>query len=176
MIDEVNKLLDMYEQNWQKLIAVRHERQFFASLKPTAVGWKVEDRAEYDKLVAVLHDQAGHIMETWMNGRWIAKFHLKDTVLSNGAQIIKIMERRPDSTDAPGLDHVDFYTPDIKLAESVLKSEADLRWTWESNDIIEGYDWLSVWFDGTEAKLKSDTVFDIVAAELTALSAMITGS
>jgi hypothetical protein len=170
MIEEINQALEAYEQKWQKLISVRHERQFFAHLKPTAVGWKAEDRAEYDRLVADLHDRTDHIIETWMNGRWVAKLHLKDTKLANGAEIVKIMQRRPGSSDAIGLDHVDFYAPDMTHAESVLKSEPNLKWTWESNDIIDSYTWLSIWFDGTEAKLKSDTVLDIIQAELKELN------
>lgn len=176
MLDKINQALETYEQQWQKLISVRHERAFFAGLKPTAVGWKTEDRAEYDKLVAELHDQADQIIETWMNGRWVTKLHLKDQQLANGVTIVKIMQRRPGSTDAVGLDHMDFYTPDMTHAESVLKSEPDLKWTWESNDIIDGYDWLSIWFDGTEAKLKADTVLDIIQAELKDLNAKITAA
>lgn len=170
MLEEVNAKLEIYEQKWQKLIAVRHDRQFFARLKPTAVGWKTEDRAEYDRLVAELHDQADQIIETWMNGRWIAKLHLKDTHLANGAQIVKIMQRRPGSEDAVGLDHIDFYTSDMRHAESVLSSESDLKWSQESNDVIEGYEWLSIWFDGTEAKIKSDTVLDTIQIELKQLN------
>ena len=138
------------------------------------MGWKTEDRAEYDRLVAELHDQADLVVETWMNGRWVAKLHLRDAKLVNGAEIIKIMQRRPGSTDAVGLDHVDFYSPEVTSAEPLLKQEANLKWTWESNDVIEGYDWISIWFAGTEAKLKSDTVLDIVQAELKALNEKIT--
>ncbi|MEJ0072929.1 MAG: hypothetical protein WDN27_02470 [Candidatus Saccharibacteria bacterium] len=42
--------------------------------------------------------------------------------------------------------------------------------------MIDGYDWISIWFEGAEAKLKSDTVLDIVSAELTELSKEITKS
>jgi hypothetical protein len=174
MLDEINAALEAYEQKWQKLIAVRHDRKFFAGMRPTAVGWKTEDREEYDHILAELHDQTDKIIETWMNGRWVAKLHLKDIRLANDATIIKVMQRRPDSTDLVGLDHVDFYNPEIKHAESHLKGEQDLKWSWESNDVTENYDWISVWFDGTEAKLKSDTVLDIISTELRELSKEIT--
>lgn len=170
MLDEINAALETYEQKWQKLIAVRHDRKFFAEMKPTTVGWKTEDREEYDHILAELHDQTDKIIETWMNGRWVAKLHLKDTQLANGAEIMKVMQRRPGSTDAVGLDHVDFYSPEIAHAESHLGGEKDLKWSWESNDVTENYRWISIWFDGTEAKLKSDTVLDIVSKELTELS------
>jgi len=170
MLDKVNEALRIYQQSWQKLVDNRTNRQFFEALKPTAVGWKTADRAEYTRLVAELHDQADHVIETWMNGRWVAKVHLRDTKLANGVEILKIMERRPGSEDAVGLDHVDFYSPDVAAAEPLLKQEADLNWTWESNDVIQGYDWISIWFEGTEAKLKSDTVLDIIQAELKELN------
>jgi hypothetical protein len=173
MLDTVNAALGVYGQSWQKLIDGRTNRAFFENLQPTAVGWKTTDRAEYDALVHELHDQADHVIETWMNGRWIAKLHLREGSLANGASIIKIMQRRPGSEDAVGLDHVDFYSPEVNGAEPLLKQEADLNWTWENNDVIEGYDWISVWFEGTEAKLKSDTVLDIIAAELTQLNQKI---
>ena len=173
MIDEINKALEVYEQNWQSLISVRHERQFFASLLPTAVGWKVADRSAYDACLAELHDSADTIIQTWMNGRWIAILHLKDGMLANGVSIVKIMERRPNSVDALGLDHVDFYTATMQKAESVLNGEEALQWSRESNDVLTGYSWLSVWFDGSEAKLKDDTVLDTIQRELHELSQKI---
>ncbi|HSX16443.1 MAG TPA: hypothetical protein VLF40_06650 [Candidatus Saccharimonadales bacterium] len=174
MLDELDKALETYGQSWQKLVDNRTNRGFFEGLKPVAVGWKVADRAEYDRLVAELHDQADKIIETWMNGRWVAKLHLKDAKLANGAELVKVLQRRPGSTDAVGLDHVDFFSPEVAGAEPILKQETDLKWTWESNDVIAGYDWISVWFDGTEAKLKSDTVLDIIQAELKELNAKLT--
>ncbi len=66
--------------------------------------------------------------------------------------------------------------PRSRAPNPLLKQEADLKWTWESNDVIDGYDWISIWFEGAEAKLKSDTVLDIVSAELTELSKEITKS
>lgn len=175
MLEEINAALETYQQSWQKLIDGRTNRSFFEGLKPTAVGWKVADRATYDKLSAELHDQSDHVIETWMNERWVAKFHLKDTTLRNGIQIIKLMQRRPGSDDAVRLDHVDFYSPDVEAAEPLLKQETDLNWTWENNDVAAGYEWISLWFEGTEAKLKSDTVLDIVQAELKELSQKIIG-
>jgi hypothetical protein len=173
MLEEVGTALESYWQKWGGLVAARHDKLFFESLKPTAVGWKVEDRAEYSRIVAELHDQSQQIIETWMNGRWIAKLVLRDAELPGGITVLKIMMCRPDSGDAVGLDHVDFYSPELAVARQALTAEADLMWTEENNDIIDNYDWLSIWFDGTEAKLKHDTVLDIVAAELTAASSRL---
>jgi hypothetical protein len=176
MLEKLNQALAGYARDWNELVATRTNKDFFASLQPTAVGWKTTDRAEYTALVAELHDTSDQIIETWMNGRWVAKLHLKDMVLSNGASIVKIMERRPGSTDATGLDHVDLYTAtELAWAKDVLGKEPELNWSQESNDIIDGYDWLSVWFAGTEAKIKNDTVLEIVSAELTQLDTKIRG-
>ncbi|HSX30689.1 MAG TPA: hypothetical protein VLE99_02130 [Candidatus Saccharimonadales bacterium] len=174
MLDDLTIALTEYNRKWQKLVSERQNKALFEGLKPIAVGWKTKDRAEYDKLVAELHDQSDQIIETWMNGRWVAKLHLKETQLWGGIALVKIMQRRPSSTDAIGLDHVDFYGPALAETETVLKQEPGLKWTRESNDIIAGYDWLSVWFDDTEAKLKPDTVLDIIQAELKELNRKLT--
>lgn len=173
MLNEFNETLGQYNKKWRILIDTRNDKRFFESLKPTALGWKVADRAEYDKLCDALHDQTDKIIETWMNERWIAKLHLRDIKLEGGIEIIKVMQRRPDSDDALGLDHLDFYSPQVAQAETIFKQEPNLKWSWESNDIIQGYDWISLWFDGAEAKLKSDTVLDAIIAELKDMNAKI---
>lgn len=176
MIDDMNEALKTYDEKWRQVVASRKDKVFFPSLKPTAVGWKTEDRAEYDRLVRELHDKADLVVEKWMNGRWVAKVHLKDERLENGIEIVKIMQRRPGSTDAVGLDHVDFYaSTNLEQNKSVLSEEPDLKWSEESNDVVKGYDWLSVWFEATEAKIKSDTILDIVCTELQELSQRIIG-
>lgn len=175
MIDEYNRAVDAYQAKWRSLVASRKDKSFFETLRPTAVGWKTTDRQEYAQLVAALHDQADLLVEKWMNGRWIAKLHLKDTKLNGGIEIIKVMQRRPGSTDATGLDHLDFYTPVFAQAEGALQAESDLTWSRESNDIIAGYDWLSIWFDNTEAKIKPDTVFDVVTTEMQNINKHIIG-
>ena len=166
MIDELNKAIEDYTNKWRKLVAGRGDKAFFETLKPTALGWKVADRAEYTKLCAGLHDQTDMIVEKWMNGRWIAKLHLRNTNLNCGIEIIKVMERRPGSTDALGLDHLDFYSPEVSRAEEIIQKELGLKWSWETNDAHSDYKWISLWFDNTEAKLKADTVIDIIKEEL----------
>lgn len=175
MLEQIEDELEVYNQKWQSVVTKRTNKAFFESLKAVALGWKVADKASYTEALAALHDQADKIIETWMNERWVAKVHLKDQTVGGGISIIKIMERRPGSEDALGLDHVDFYSSDVTRGEEILKAEPDLKWTRENNDIIAGYDWLSVWFEGTEAKLKSDTVLDIIGLELQELNQRIKG-
>jgi len=173
MIDELNDALKDYSDKWEALTAGCNDQQFFQGLKPMAVGWKVADEADYKQLYDQLRADCDRIVETWMNGRWIAKMHLKDIKLEGDIQIVKLMQRRPGSTDKLGLDHVDFYSPAVAGAEAILQKEPSLKWSHESNEVVEGYNWISVWFEGTEAKLKSSTVMDIVIKELSDINAKI---
>jgi len=173
MLDKYNQAIQKYFEKWYKLLETRSNKQFFAQLQPTAIGWKVADRTEYNTLLTELHDSSDMIVEKWMNGRWIAKVHLKDTELDHDMQIIKIMERRPGSSDAVGLDHIDFYDPSRVDLTAVLNDEKDIRWSQESNDVMADYEWLSVWFADTEAKLKHYTVLGIIGAELDELERQI---
>lgn len=162
MIDELDSALKDFQTKWQKLVAKRSDADFFDELRPTAVAWKVPDAAEHDRLCAELRDKCDLVISSWMDERWITKLHLKDTKLEGGIEIIKIMQRRPNSTDALGLDHVDFYSPGVAQADVVLKQESDLKWNHETN----GASWISVWFDGGEAKLRTDTVLDSYIRDL----------
>lgn len=165
MFDEISSAVVAYNRKWQDFTHGRANTKFFEDLLPVAVGWKVADKAAYTSACAELHDKCDRIIETWMNGRWVAKLQLRDETLPGGIILIKIMQRRPNSDDALGLDHVDFYS-DNKNIQAVLENEPGVQWTTESNDIIANYEWLSVWFDDTEAKIKSETVLDIIIAEL----------
>lgn len=166
-MDELNAAITEYRSKWQQFVATRRDAAFFEALRPTALGWKVADRAEYDRLFREWHDLCDVIVDVAMNGRWVAKLHLKEDVrLEWNIPIVKLMLRRPGSTDAPGLDHIDFYSPQATRSDAILDAEPNLTWTRESNDIIQGYEWISIWFSGTEAKLKSNTVIDTVIAEL----------
>lgn len=160
MINELTKALETYQKTWRSLVDKRTDKPFFESLKPTAVAWKTEDLVDYDAKMAELRDLCDYIFVVWMNGRWIAKLHLRDKTLPMNLHIIKLMQRRPNSTDAVGLDHVDFYTPEA--IEPILKEESDLKWNYEKNNA----EWYSVWSDAGEAKLRNDTICKVCADEL----------
>lgn len=162
MIDELTAALNEYEAKWRALVAERKDGAFFETLKPTSVAWKTTDLADYDAKMAELRDACDQIFVVWMNDRWIAKLHLKDKTLPMNLRIIKLMQRRPDSTDAIGLDHVDFYTPDGGSIEPTLQKESGLKWNYERNNA----EWYSVWFAGGEAKLRDDTICSVCADEL----------
>lgn len=160
MIDELSTAITDYKTKWEALVAERSDRVFFESLKPTSVAWKTEDLADYDARMAELRDLCDQIYVVWMNERWIAKLHLKEGVLPWNLRVIKLMQRRPGSTDTVGLDHVDFYT--TKEVEPILKKESNLKWNFEKNSC----QWHSVWFAAGEAKLRNDTICGVCANEL----------
>lgn len=174
MLDELRTALDDYRVKWRAVADGANDTAFFEALKPTAVAWKTEDLtdfiARFDELQAVC-DQV-HL--GWVNERWLATMHLKDEILQDGITLVKLMQRRPGSTDATGLDHVDFFITNGKSAKEVMNSETALKWTEESNG--EHCKWISVWFDGSEAKLRSDTVLQVCADEMLDLQKQIIGS
>jgi hypothetical protein len=173
MIDEIDKAIGDYKTKWQKLVENRKDKQFFNDLVPTSVGWKVKEQADFDAAVAELRSLCDHVMLVWMNGRWVAKLVLRETTLAWNIPVIKILQLRPGSTDAVGMDHVDFYSklPE-KQIEEILARES-IKWSHEENR--PGYTWASVWFDDTEAKIKNYTIIDIHTQELNAISASIKG-
>lgn len=175
MFNDLNTALDEYFGKWRALIGARQDernKEFFDRLKATAVGWKVADFDEYARLLQEWRGACDIIVEKWMNERWVAKLHLKDTTLSGGIEIIKLMQRRPGSEDQPGLDHVDFLCMEETNAKAILEEENDIRWTEEENGNCE---WTSLWFDGTEAKLRSATVLDVVRQDLLEVNNKIRG-
>lgn len=178
MVDECDSAIDAYMTKWDALVAKRQNKAFFTGLRPVAIGWKVADRATYDRISAELHDLSDKVVDVWMNDRWIAKFHLKDQKLHSGIEIIKLMLRRPGSSDPVGLDHIDYCNPEATTEHTaqILQQEPDLKWSKEENDVLDDYNWISIWFDGTEAKLKATTVIDNIIEELHQLNEHITGT
>lgn len=175
MFDQVNQALDEYFSKWQALIAARKDprnKEFFERLKPTAVGWKVADLDEYDGVLKEWRGACEQIFEKWMNERWIATLYLKDTQLNGGIRIVKILQRRPGSVDKLGLDNVEFLDMEETNTKAILEEEDDIKWTEEKNGISQ---WTSLWFDGTEAKLKLETPLDIAREELRAASNTVRG-
>ena len=161
MLQEINDSLTTYFVEWAKVA----DGTSMVDAEINAVGWKVADATEYAKVYNQLRTECDVVVETWMNGRWIAKMHLKDTTLDNGITIIKLMQRRPGSDDALGLDHVDFICKDMLATAKELES-TQVNWSWETNDVVDDYRWISVWFANTEAKVKDFGVVDTVIKEL----------
>lgn len=170
MLEDINTAFDIYWANWRKFIETRKNKALFESLHPTAVGWKVADFAEFQRCMHELCQSCDQIHMGVLNDRWIATLHLRDQKIGLGIELIKLMQLRPGSKDKLGLDHLDFLLPAGTSAKAFLGQESGLKWTEEKNGLCE---WTSIWFDDTEAKLRTDTTFDVGAAELTAVSKQI---
>lgn len=174
MLEELNTAIDIYVAKWRKLLDGRRNKKFFERLKPTAVAWKVEDFADFQARFHSLREQCDQIHMNWMNERWIATMHLKEGVkLGLDIEVVKLMQRRPNSKDAVGLDHVDFLIPENIDASTILAAESGLSWTDEENG--EFCKWISIWFENTEAKLRTNTTFGVCIAEMQALDKKLMG-
>ena len=163
MIDELNAAISVYMREWEQLVKARKDSDFFAAFQPTAVGWKTSDLADYEAKFAELRDHCDKIFCTWMNDRWVAKLHVRDQKLASGVTIIKLMQRRPGSSDPVGLDHLDFTNANMRSLQDLRAQEPDLDLEEEVNGLAS---WVSLRFAAGEAKLRSDTVLQVVIAEL----------
>ncbi len=127
------------------------------ALQPTAVGWKVADLAAFSETMNGLLTLSNQFHVGTVNDRLIGSFILKQPLETEGIRIIKVLQRRPDSTDELGLDHIDFYVNDLGGAKEALRS-VKANWQIESNDVHE---WISVRFGEVleyEAKFIDHTV------------------
>lgn len=165
MIDKLNEAIDEYYEKWDVLVHERTNREFFSSLQPTAVAWKVAGPLEYETIVSELRMHSDIVIENWWDNRWIAMLHLQNRKLAAEIEVVKLMQRRPRSTDAVGLDHLDFYSEQVEQADELLQNEKSLRWTHEQAGQCS---WTSVWFGGTEAKLRTHTILDSCIRDLKA--------
>lgn len=163
-VEDINKSIVVYKSLWEKMIAKRTNKDFFNGLRPTAVAWKTTDLNEFDTIFGYLRNVSEQVHIKWLNDRWVATMHLNATKLEWDIEVIKLMQRRPGSKDAVGLDHLDFYSPEVSTAKNILNNESELNWTQESNNAF--CNWISLWFAGTEAKLRTETVVDVCILEL----------
>lgn len=164
MIEQLNESIRDYQAAWRQFVSDRADREFFDTLQPVSVGWKVDTIDDFDLAVAALRQHADQVHMIRKNNRWLATMHLTDIVLDGGITIVNIMQRRPDSEDALALDNMSFYVPHFARTEEVLALEPGLKWTHESNG--QHSNWISVWFAGREAKLRAETVLDVTLHEL----------
>jgi len=167
MVDELQRALEVYLQSWQMFAKQRKDAQLLTSLTPIAVGWKVADQAEYNRLFLELQPLCDRISHSWLDNRWLGGFHTKESLLVRDIRHIKIMQRRPARpSDNLGLDHVDFLLPAAiaNNIEELLRAEPDISWEREKGDLCE---WISVHFDGKEAKLRfpDKTSIDAITQE-----------
>ena len=168
MIDEIRAAAQQYQQRWDACKKTLNDSVFFDSLVPNSVGWKVASTADFDVVVKELRTYCDRVVHVWLNERWIAKCVLREP-LTGTIRIVKLMQVRPGSTDALGLDHVDFYTDKTPEQVGEILAKEDCKTSVEANQ--SHHKWTSIWFDGIEAKIKDYTVLDIEAEDLGEISA-----
>jgi hypothetical protein len=169
MIDELNGAIETYRATWQSLVDARANKQFFENLRPIAVTLKVADETKFDRQFLELKKHCDQMHAGRLDERWLGMGHLRDQKLTWDISVVKIYQRRPNSTDALGLDHVDFLLPEGVDVEAILQAENDLNWSEEHGDYAE---WISIWFEGgPEAKLRAPgkTTLDAIISELAAV-------
>ena len=167
MIDELNQAIEAFQSRWRILTDGRTNRQFFENLRPVAVTLKVADEAAFDQKFLELKSTCDQMHAGWLDERWLGMGRLRGQKLAWDISVVKLYQRRPNSKDALGLDHIDFLVPKGVDAKTALEAEPNLNWTEEKGDYA---DWLSIWFDGgPEAKLRAPgkTTLDAILAELT---------
>ncbi|HSX34019.1 MAG TPA: hypothetical protein VLF62_00035 [Candidatus Saccharimonadales bacterium] len=163
MHEELHAEINNYQFHWKDWIAHRTHRDFFEQLQPTGIGWKTADMAEFDKRFAVLRAHSDQVHLGWVNKRWIATFVLREPLAWN-IRIVKLMQRRAGVNDPVGLDHLDFLVGEGLTADHLKTQDPELNVTDEENG--EHCKWVSIWFKGSEAKLRSDTTLDVCITEM----------
>lgn len=131
---------------------------------PTTVGYKVADINNFNDILnqLLVDGSASQLHIGSVNKRYIASVVLTKP-LFNKIQILKLMQRRPDSEDPVGLDHLDFYVENLTDTEKEFKSLNLSGWNWESND---AHKWISLRFYGLEAKFVDHLVLDVGVSEM----------
>ncbi len=167
MIKEIASEIDRYHDDWDAFENMDTVNHLIKS--PSAVGWKTEDFNEFmQSLGQLLRDGAEQVHIGKVNERFIASIVFSKP-FAWGIHIVKLMQRRPGSDDPIGLDHIDFLTKE-ELKETKLALANISDWEEESNDV---HTWISLRFNGREAKLVDHLVIDVAVQELEEIEGQI---
>lgn len=153
-----------YKRAYLELIKEYELEAFNAAATATTISWKVADKAQLFADLESIAADTEQIHIGTVNNRYIASAVLHKP-LEAKIQIIKILERRPQSTDPLGLDSVDFLVKDLEKTYTTLR-QAGLRVVKENNPVHE---WLSLRFganDEFEAKFTDHLVLEVARKEL----------
>lgn len=164
MYNFLNDLDNKSKQYWQLWDEFRKENNL-PDLKPSTVAFKAQNIEEFNQILGSLleTDVVNQCHIGFVDKRYIASIVLRKPVFFKDVKIIKLMQRRPNSTDPVGLDHMDFYINNLKEMENVLKKNDVKGWGYESN---ESHRWISLRFNGIEAKFVDHLVLDVCVKEL----------
>lgn len=159
-LDDIQKAAKVYFEKFDS-----YTKQYdLTKLQPATIGWKVTNIDEYcDTLSGFLKENL--VVQThigFVDKRYIAAIVFKKPIYQD-IRILKLMQRRPGSTDRIGLDHADFYIDDLSKFEAELNKIKLPKWSYESNEM---HRWISLWFKDTEAKFVDHLVLDVGVKEL----------
>lgn len=132
--------------------------------KPATIGWKVKDIDEYTETISsfLKKDLIDQFHIGFVDRRYIASIVFKKPIYKE-IYILKLMQRRPNSKDPVGLDHVDFSVNSLSETAKELDTKDIENWGYEAN---ESHKWISVRFSDTEAKFVDHIVLDVCIKEL----------
>jgi hypothetical protein len=156
--------LEEYHAAWHKFITENDLQIFAESATPTTISWKVADKKAMFENLESLASVTEQVHIGTVNGRFIASIVLHEPY--RGMQIIKILERRADSSDPLGLDSIDYLVENPKSASDILGKAKNCVVQKESNDMHE---WLSLRFGESqqfEAKFVDHLVLAVAQKEL----------
>lgn len=157
---EIQSALAAHNKAWHE---IKTEKELRTVGTPTTLSIKVVDKRT---LFEMLEENASCIEQTHIgtvNDRYIASAALIEPY--EDLPILKVLERRPASSDPTGLDSVDYLVEDIEATFRELIA-AGLPVVKESNDV---HAWLSLRFgpeDRFEAKFTDHVVLEVAVKEL----------
>ncbi|HSW36840.1 MAG TPA: hypothetical protein VLG37_00535 [Candidatus Saccharimonadales bacterium] len=160
----LEQALEEYHVAWHAFLNEFNLSKLGQAFKPTTLSWKVADRKALFENLASLGGQTEQVHIGTVDNRFIASIVLKDSDV-HGMKIIKILERRPGSSDPLGLDSIDYLVEDIDAAFHKLKA-AKAHIEHQTNAM---HDWLSLRFGQNnqyEAKLTDHLVLEVAIKEL----------
>lgn len=134
------------------------------SVMATTLSWKVANKAGLFWNMKNLSPLIEQMHVGTVNDRYIASMVLKQPI-QQSIWVIKILERRPGSQDALGLDSLDYLVKDLSAAREDVQLKGH-KIAAEHNDMHE---WLSLRFgadDAFEAKFVDRIVLDVAIKEL----------
>lgn len=163
--------LSDHQTAWKAFIVINHLEAFEHSLTLAAISWKVEHKVALFANLRMIGGKAEQIHIGTINDRFIAMAVLKEPFA--GANIIKILERRPRAHDPLGLDSIDYRVDDIDDTYDVLKA-AGARVERQENEVHE---WLSLRFGQNhefEVKFMDHPMIDFALRQLEAAKVRLT--
>jgi hypothetical protein len=168
-VDEIRNELRIYLTEWQKWLKTAHGFDF-TNLKPMHAGWKVADEAALAQTLAELLPSVREGQLATVDSRKIALLVPSEPV--EEVPVLQIMQLRPGSRDALGLDHVAFYCDKMAILHGALRNHSE-RWEQQSN--APDHHWISMWFGANkrEAKFFNHTSLDLGVRKLIETSAEI---